>query len=160
MPSLKHVNDALYGLEREYGARFALVMKTHVGSNPETGHLNVDKKLLRPKGIILPVDHVRKFFQDVGFLRANSNFTYGGNVDFRDRIIVVRAKWLPRNFDTTLNHDILYKGKRYDSVKVEELHDGVAFIFTLKHTEGSLNYNLTEVRQEDNLDIQETAGVT
>lgn len=158
MANLKFVNDTLYSLEREYGQRIMIVMKTHVNSNPETGHLDVGKKLLRPKGIILPVDHVRKFFQDVGFLRANSNFTYGGNIDFRDRTIVVRAKWLPRPFDTTLNHDILYKGKRYDSVKIEELHDGVAYIFTLKHTEGSLNYNLTDVRQEDNLEIQELAG--
>jgi hypothetical protein len=159
MANTKHINDTLYTLEREYGERFVLVTTRHVGSNVETGYLDVDKQNFNLKGIILPTEYLRKFFQDVGYLRANSNFTYGGLIDFKDVIIIVRKKWIPRGFEANLNHRVLYKGRGYDSVKVEELHVGVAYVFMLKHTEGELNYNVTEVKASDNLTIEELAGV-
>lgn len=158
MRSIKHIDDALYGLEREYGQRFVLVTTLDVVTSPNRGYLNVSKSTLHPKGIILPTEHLRKFFQDVGYLRANSNFTYGGNLDFRDKIILVRRKQLPPNFDLNLTHQVLHKGLRYDSVKIEEIFDRLAYAITLKHTEGTLNYNQTDVRVDDQVDIQELAG--
>lgn len=154
----KYINDCIYAFEREYGKQFLLVEIEHVGSNLSTGQNVIDKKVTPVKGVTLPQTLARQFFYDVGYLRANSNFTYGGLDDHYDTWILVRRRKLPVNFNPDLNNEILFENKRYDKVKIEMLADGAAYIFKIKSVAGSLPYQQISRQGSDTLRFSELAN--
>ena len=156
--NVAHIDRALYDLEKTYGVSFLMYQNTRVASNEETGKMFVDRKTIPFKGIVLPMDYIRKFFQDVGYLRANSNFTYGGLDDFRAVIAIVRKKRLPIDFQPNLGYTINYNKQSYNQVKFEVFVGNAAYVFTLKGIEGASPYNIIKVQAADTLETQELQG--
>lgn len=156
--NVHHIDRTLYDLEKTYGVHFLMYQNTSVASNEETGTLVVNRKTIPFKGIILPMDYTRKFFQDVGYLRANSNFTYGGLDDFRATIVIVRKRRLPIDFEPNLGYTINYQKKSYNQVKFEVFVGNAAYVFTLKGIEGASPYNIINVKTTETLETQELQG--
>lgn len=144
-----HIDSTLYDLEKEYKATFVM-REWNITSNPETGEKVKDKKQWTIIGIQLPRTLARKFFYDVGYLRANSNFTYGATNDFKDIILIVRKTRLP-HIALDLNRDVVFENKRYDVAQIDDF-DG-AWAITLKHVEGSVTYNEFNVGTSDRVSL-------
>jgi hypothetical protein len=149
------MDGALYEFEKSYGVM--LTIRDFVSNvNAETGEKVQFRKDTVVRAIQLPIKTAREFFQDVGYLRANSNFTYGGVDTFKTVTVIVRKKRLQHlDMSVDLNRDAVLGGKRYDTVSVEDI--GAAWEINLKNVGNSTVYQDIAVKVEDGLSIGENA---
>ena len=103
--------------------------------------------------VVLPIHTARKFIQDIGYLAANKNFTYGALNDFNKAMFLFDRSELPDDFQPELNGYINYNGKRYERVSLENLLD-TAFVLVAQGVEGANPYAILDVRAQNMLQMQ------
>lgn len=80
----------------------------------------------------------QKFAYDLGYLRANQNFTYGGVFNLKTRSFLVDAKYLPSNFIPKAKMAIICEGKTYFVDKVTGRGNHAWHLETVKTEEAPL----------------------
>lgn len=119
-----------------------------------TGKRDISRCVIRFEGIVLPVQTARKFVQDIGYLAADKNFTYGALNDFNTMTILFGKDDMPDNFSPDLNGYIHFNRKRYERVTIQDLQ-GVAWIMRVQGVEGANPFGVLNLRVQSTLNLQQ-----
>lgn len=147
------IRRLLYGLKRQWGRDFDYVQILTSEANSVTGDFEIHRRIIRFPAVLLPQSQLRKFIQDISYLAANKNFTYGGYNDYNALSIVILKSDLPLDFNPDLNGYINYDHKRFERVRFENLADE-AYLLVVQGIEGARPYQTIPMRSYNNLQIQ------
>lgn len=156
--SLSFIRRTLYSLNRRYGATADLYRNVSSSVNNETGVTTTVRSKVRVRRMIrMPDDRSRKFAQDIAYLAANKNFTYGGTWDENSRTFVIPADQLTAGFVPTNGDWIVMDSKRYDIKKVQELDFHQGYILEGAAVEGDALHETHELTVEHDLAVEQEA---
>ncbi len=150
------IRRLLYSFKRQWGRPITYVQINSAVVNDATGTRAIDRSIFQITATKLPTMTARKFIQDIGYLAADKNFTYGALNDFNKATFVIAAVDLPDGFQPTLNGYVIIGNKRYDKVQMESLFDE-GFILIAQGVEGANPFARIDVRAESRLQIQGVA---
>lgn len=160
MANVQFLRDTLYRLKLDYGFPVTLVKIVREETNSVTGQRTVERDIVKiRKAVDLPAETARKFWYDMAFIKANTNFTYGGEVDVQSRQIVLDNRDL-KGREVTNRDFILMDHKRYEIDKVYDLEHRLGYLVSLKLAEGSLPYDVIERRVTSTLQLYGEATET
>lgn len=135
--------NLMYQLKKSFGSSIDYVQLEKSEVNHQTGSREIVRKVLPLPCVLLPQSQMRKFVQDIGYLAANKNFTYGGLNDFLDVSFILDPNDLPSEFNRDLDGYITYGHRRYEKVSFEYLQD-FAIVLRVKGVQGA--YPFAQVR--------------
>lgn len=144
----------LYNLKKDWGTKISWVTVFADEVDPRTGDREIVRQAYDLSAIRLPSKMVRQFIQDIAYLAANKNFTYGGLNDFVTAMFVIEPRDLPRGLDVNLNGWINHNGQRLDRSGIEFLGN-FCYLVTTKAIEGDQQYATIRRRQESNLQLRQ-----
>jgi hypothetical protein len=147
------IRRLLYAFKLQWGATFDYIQITQSDVNDRTGERQIERNVLPFKGVFLPVNQLRKFIQDIGYLAANKNFTYGGLNDYNTLNILIDIDDMPTGFNPDLNGYIVRDHKRFERVSFTEFY-GQAFLLTVRGIEGANPYARISQSTYNRLQIQ------
>ena len=148
------IRRLVYSLKRQWGSDFQYVTLLKSEVDELTGNRTIDKKYYVISGVLLPQTQLRKFIQDIGYLAANKNFTYGGLNDINRITFIFNRFDLPLDFDINLDGYIVHGHKRYERVEFVDLY-GEAYMLIAQGVEGSRPYSKIDKSTFNNLQIQQ-----
>lgn len=151
----RFIKDIVYAMKREYGDEIRYIVLTQSELVVETGKRNIEKVAYTITAVILPRKLQRKFIQDIGYLAANKNFTYGALNDYSEMKFIIDFDDLPKGLDINFDGYVVYNGKRYEKTEFELLEHGVAFLLTAKAAEGGKTYDSQQLRVGNGLQLQQ-----
>lgn len=125
-------------------------------ADDDTGEFEIEREVLRLPVVLMPEDRTRKFIQDIGYLAADKNFTYGGLNDYNTVTFLIDKYDLPTDWKQDLAGYIVKGNKRYDKVSFISLFDE-AFVLVTKGVEGALPYARPKRRVCGKLELQQRA---
>lgn len=148
------IKETLYTMKIDYGTiiRYITIIQSDV--QIETGIRDIIKNVYDFNAVVLPRKLTRKFIQDIGYLAANKNFTYGALNDYNEIVIIIDPEDLPRNLQPELNGYIIYQGKRYEKTEFELFGENAAYILKAKGAEGGKPYDIMSLRVHSNFQLQ------
>lgn len=132
------LREIVYRLKQAFGQTITIHEITATSTDYDTGARDVQRTAYAVRrAVVLPADIRRQQKFDIGYLKANSNFVYGGEWVDESRIIIIDR----RDCEITLTDKmyILFKHKRYDIKKVAEIED-VAYMIAVVETKGAPPY--------------------
>jgi hypothetical protein len=150
----------VYRLKRAYGLPVSVHFQTSSTVDLATGLKSVTRSAVRvPRAVLFPTQVHKQFHYDIGYLKANSNFTYGGLFTSDTRQVIIDKGDLPRGFKLTPtdNFYIVHNHKRYAIKTVEDL-EVPAYFITMEFTGGVPTYEVHEVACTDLFRFSETIG--
>ena len=140
----RFIKNVLYRLERAYGTVIHYHRLLSVQQNAKTG---VDQKfedIFRiPRAVVMDNKIIRDFEYDLSFIASNKNFTYGGQFDTSTRLILLRRKFLPTNYESSVDDRFVFASKNWEIKSVTEYGNStLGYVFVVKELKGSpLNGN-------------------
>lgn len=152
MPNVKFIRDALYQMKKDYGVavKYGFLEKSSV--DMDTGKVTVTKKVyLIRKAILFPTKLQRKFVQDIAYLAANKNFTYGALFDEKTTIFVIDARDLPRGLQLNMDHFLFMGHQRFVIKQAEILEHNCGWLITAQTHEGANPFEVQPVRVRSKL---------
>ena len=135
---LKMMRGVIYRLKRGYGLPITVHREIQSDADLATGKRTVVREATRvQRAILLPTLAHKEFKYDIGYLKANSNFTYGGLFSSAVRLVVLDKKELPAGYVITATDDfyVVYKHQRYAIKSVTEL-EVPAYFIAMEFTSG------------------------
>lgn len=134
--SLKFIRRTLYSLSRRYGAAVDYYRNTSQVVDNATGVTVYTRTKQRVRRAIrLPDTRTRQFAQDIAYLAANKNFTYGATWDQGKREFLIEGRQLaglvPRVGDW-----IVHDNKRWNIKEVVELDYHAGYAITTIQIDG------------------------
>lgn len=137
---LKLLKGVLYRLKRGYGCPLAVYRQSPQQLDLTTGRACVTRESIEVKrAMVLPSTIHRDIKQSIGYLKANSNFTYGGVFTDAHRIVIIDRKDLPGwTLDASDQFYIVYQNQRWELKEVSEFEFGLAYYLTLSRVDGAI----------------------
>lgn len=153
MPNVSFLRNQLYFLKKDYGSPATLIQHIHEQTNTVTGERTVQRNILHlAKVVELPENMMRKFWYDVAFLKSNTNFTYGGEVDIFQKQIILDARDLKgaklKQRDYIIMHHV-----RYVVEKATDMSHGLGYICGLKAADGTTPYDVISLKVQSRIKI-------
>lgn len=147
------IRRLLYSFKRQWGNEITYVQIISAVVNDSTGSRDIQRTVLQIPVTKLPTQTVRKFLQDIGYLAADKNFTYGALNDYNKAAFLVSASDLPDGFQPNLNGYTVINGKRYEKVSIDDIF-GEGYIIIVQGVEGANPYARIDVRADNRLRMQ------
>lgn len=140
---LTYQRKLIYRLERDYGVKVDVYQINSTGHDVKTGAINrTYNKYSLKRGVVLDDRAIRDFQYDISFIRANSNFTYGGFFDHTTRIFLLDRKRLPDDFKPTMNDHIFTKNMRYSVIEYFDLEEQYLIIYKGRQLKGMQSHEI------------------
>lgn len=133
------IRRLLYSLKKDWGTTFDWMKIIQSEVNDRTGERTIQRQVFTIPGVLLPQSQARKFIQDIGYLAANKNFTYGALDDYNTLKFLVDINDVPPECALELNGYVNYRFKRYERVSFDNLAEA-AFLLVVKGVEGTNPY--------------------
>ncbi len=140
-------------MKKDWGSSIDYITILSEETDDVRGTRTIKKKMTSIECIKLPESQVRKFIQDIGYLAANKNFTYGALNDFNTISFIIDGNDIEDDFTFDLNGYIIHKNKRYERVSIDDVFEQ-AWLLICKGSEGSLPYSITNVDATNMLQMQ------
>lgn len=156
---LQLIKKVLYRLKRSYGCPIAVYRQSPQTIDLATGKSSITRTSIEIKrAVVLPSKIHRGFTFDIGYLKANSNFTYGAVYTDATREIIIDRHDLPKGYtlDATDEFYVVYQGKRWEIKVVEEFEFNLAYYLTLARVDGAIVNAIINERVRDHLVFAET----
>jgi hypothetical protein len=134
----------IYRLKRSYGLPIKIHHEDASGVDLATGKKTVTRSAVTvTRAILLPALAHKEFKYDIGYLKANSNFTYGGLFTSSTRLIIVDKHELPPGYVLTATDDfyVVFHHRRYVIKAVTEL-EVPAYFVAVEFTGGVPTYEV------------------
>lgn len=148
------IRRLLYSLKKDWGTTFDWVQILQSEVDDRTGTRQIQRRVFSLPGVLLPQSQARKFIQDIGYLAADKNFTYGALNDFNTLKFLVDANDMPPECALELNGYVNYNHKRYERVSFDNLAEA-AFLFVVRGVEGANPYARIEQPTFNVLQLQQ-----
>ena len=148
MGNTRFIRNTLYKFKRDYGTDLRYIMIEHSEFQTDSGERKLTKQVFYFTAILLPTTLLRKFVQDIGYLAADKNFTYGALNDYASTSFVIMEEDFPDGLKPDLNGYVIHDEQRFEKVQIVALEHGVGHLLLAKTVKGSLPYDVqTEVCQ-------------
>jgi len=157
--NLAQFKGLLYALKRRFGCPLDVYQQSPESIDLATGRASITKTSLQIKrAIVLPSSVHRSFSYDIGYLKANSNFTYGGIFTEGTRQIIIDRRDLPKDYviDSVDKFYLVYDGTRYEIKDVQEFEYKLAYLITANRLDGAINGQIRNLSIRDRLTFDET----
>ncbi len=155
---LRFISTVLYRMKRRYGLPVNFVKIISEDIDIKTGVKTLQRvSLALPRVIPLPSTVKREFFYDLAYITGNKDFTYGATTLSHTRKFLIDAQDLG-SWVLQIGDALIYDGKRYDIVEIDESENSRAYVVTAKESESVQLTNLIAVSLYDELAF--TDGVT
>ena len=151
--------EMLYQLRMDYGTPTDVYRIITADTDVNGIRSWTRKRFYVPKGILLPLMLVRKFFYDLSFIAANKNFTYGGNIDLKQRTLILDQTELPRDFEITTEDMIVCNMTRYAVKDALDLDFKLGYLLSLTNLVGSQPYQDLSIRVGNPMPIYQGASI-
>lgn len=148
------IRRLLYSLKKDWGTTFDWVQIIESVVNDRTGTRQIQRQVFTIPGVLLPQSQARKFIQDIGYLAADKNFTYGALNDYNNLKFLVSIDDIPPECKLELNGYLNYNHKRFERVSFDNLAEA-AFLFIARGVEGANPYARIEQPTFNVLQIQQ-----
>jgi hypothetical protein len=127
------IRRILYQFRRTHGVP-AEFYQNSSSPNFETGETGSTRtKIDIPQFITGDVSLIRKFEYDIGFVKGNSNFTYGMLFEVGDRVGIIDGMYLGE-YEPKQEDYLVFEDKRYNFVKIIALDGKVGYVVHVRHT--------------------------
>jgi len=146
------IRRLVYALKQQWGREITYIEILSSEVNDSTGDRVIKRAVHTVNAVIMPQSTFRKFVQDIGYLAANKNFTYGALNDLNKLAVLFDAYELPEATKANLNGYIIHNGKRYDRQSIEDFFDE-AFMMICQGVEGAHPFSCLTLRVESRLKI-------
>lgn len=133
------IRRLLYAFKQQWGTTFDYIQIRTSQVDDRTGTRELNRQYYPLPGVLLPIQTLRKFIQDIGYLAANKNFTYGGLNDYNTLRLLVAVEDLPAGLTFDLNGYITHQGRRFERKQVEDLF-GECYLLVATGVEGANPY--------------------
>lgn len=156
MPNVKFIRDILYTLKKDYGVaiKYGVLEKSSI--DMDTGKVTVSKKVyLIRKALLLSAKLQRKFVQDIAYLAANKNFTYGALFDEKTSIFVIDTRDIPRGLQLNMDDFIFMGHQRYSVRQAEILEHNCGWLITAQTHEGANPFEVQPAKVLSRLGFQQ-----
>lgn len=154
---LRLIKGVVYRLKRSFGCPMAVYRQSPESINLATGESSITRTSVEIKrAVVLPSKVHRGFTFDIGYLKANSNFTYGAIYTDAQREVIIDRKDLPFALAATDEFYIVYQGKRWEIKSVEEFEFNVAYYLILARIDGAIVNEVHNLRLNQQLEFGET----
>lgn len=147
------IRRLIYAFKRQWGGDVDYIQLLTSEVNDNTGERDINRLVHSFKAVVMPISQVRKFIQDIGYLAANKNFTYGALNDYNTFTILIDRNDLPDNFNPDLTGYINYNGKRYERVSMNDIY-GSAYLLVTRGVEGALPFSRLKQEVRNILQLQ------
>lgn len=151
----RFIKNLLYKLKKDYGTTLKYISLVQSEVNFDTGTRDIIKNSHELTVVALPRTLSRKFIQDIGYLAANKNFTYGALNDYNDIKFIVDRDDLPKGLNIEIDGYVIYNGKRYEKVSFEIIEHEIAFMLTCKGVEGAKPYDINKIKVKSSFQLQQ-----
>ena len=155
---LRMLKGVLYKLKRGYGCKLDVYKSFTHPVDLETGRSLTDRLVVHvERAVVLPSQIHRGFNYDIGYLKANSNFTYGGIYTDSTRVVYIDAVDLPKDFglNATDSFYVVYEGNRWEIKAVEKFEQELGFIVTLERVDGAITDQIIEITVRERLQFHQ-----
>ncbi len=139
------IRRLLYAFKRQWGTTFDYIQILTSVNDDRTGDRNISRQYFPLPAVLLPIQTLRKFIQDIGFLAADKNFTYGALNDYNTIRLLVATNDLPSGLSFDLDGYITHNGKRYERVQLDSLF-GECWLVIARGVEGANKYG--QIREQ------------
>lgn len=144
--NIQFLRDAFYKMRLDYGRPGKVFQITSESTNSLTGKRTVQQNVIPIRDVVVaPISVVRKFFFDLAYMKANNNFTYGGDFDIADMIVFIDSK-----LKVKIEDELVLGKERWQIFKVQDVA-GVFTILSLKAQPAQPLYDVIEVGAKSNL---------
>ena len=110
----KIIRNAIYRLKWLYGFPADIYRETSGVYDPKTGRTDITRtKIHINRMIVFPGLSHRDIFFSITYIKANSNFIVGGDIELDDRQFLIDARDLPRNFELLTTDYIVWEHKQF-----------------------------------------------
>jgi len=153
----RFIRGRIYALKRRFGFPIEVCLENIGAYNPETGTADIahERYPIR-RAIVFPGMVHRDIFYSISFLRANSNFTYGGDIENDDRSIIIDGRDLPPGFILTQEHYYLFNNLRWDLKDFVRLEDGISYFINLRRSGNADSKAIYKHEISDSLTLSES----
>lgn len=154
------LKEVLYRLKRGYGLPLSVHFQIATSSDVTTGIKTTTWDTIEVgRAVLLPAAEHKALKFDIGYLKANSNFTYGGQYAIGVRQVILERSDLPLGFVLKVSDSmhIVFEHKRYELKSVEVL-EGLAYYIVMQETKGAEVNEIHVVRVNDRLAFRESGG--
>lgn len=151
----KFLSRILYEYRQRFGVP-ADLYKVSVGTpNYETGNKSVTlSKIKIPQLITLTANAIKKFEYDISYIKANSNFAYGGFYTPNDRFMIVDGVYL--DGQTIQQEDyIVYNEQKYSMQRIETLDAESGYMLHTRSTIGEQFNQIHEVYVRSIIEVEQ-----
>ena len=150
------IRRRIYAMKQRFGVPGDLYKLSIVTPNYETGGKDAATTVKHiPKMIMINNPDHLMFKYDLGYLRANSNFTYGGHFEVGDGYVVIDGLDLGTT-NVVVKDYIVYENKRWDIKDILELEGHAGYILHVRHTTGTLPSQQIKMTVAQQLSLEET----
>jgi len=131
--SLRQHKLLIYRLKRTFGQSATYYVPTSNTHDVTTGAITrtYDSYSLK-KAVLMPAEAMRDFVYDLAYIASAKNFTHGAYFDSNNRVIIISAKDLPRDFRPKLKHHVEFDSERYEILKIVEQPSRAFYVFLAK----------------------------
>lgn len=154
--NVQWLRELMYDLKQDYGEPITYTVVNKSEHNIIHGTVRVTKSNYRiKKAIRLSTILQRKMIQDIAYLAANKNFTYGALFDAEAIVFLIDRKDLPRDIKIDLNNFFFSKHERLTIKDAQILEHNCGWLVTVHNFKGALPFEAIELSIKHNLNYQQ-----
>ncbi len=153
------IAQALYVLKRSYGAPVDIYIQGAVTADSKTGNRTVDKTVYPiDVAIVLPAKLNRNDKRNIAVISANKQIVQGGFYDTTTRKFIIDRSDVPDLDKLSENDWLVFKGRKYQFVEVQEMEDDAAWVITGKAVIGERPEQIFLVSADNLMSLNQSAG--
>lgn len=166
----REIYRLLYRMQRRYGIEADLYKYQEVDTGdsfdvetgkPTSGE-SAREKISLKRFISWDATLNQKFEYDISFIKANSNFAYGGLFQVGDRIGIIGRNEgkISESFEMEQEFYLVLKGKRYNIHRWNELDPRAGWIVHMRSVNSQLLHQNLEGRVQHHISLEQTITAT
>lgn len=135
---IRFIRRNIRHLKSEYGGPIRVFKLGTTTTDYETGQKSYTaQSCFVPRAVVLPATMSREVAQTISIISANKKLVQGGSFDTGKRRFIIDRTDLPESFLLANDDWIVYEGKKYQLISIEEFEYKTAWLVVGKSIEGS-----------------------
>lgn len=152
----REIQLTLYHAYRRHGAPADLYQVKRNVVDLDTGENGQVVERLTIQLVSFKANQRSLFDYDIGYIKANSNFVYGGQYEASDRMGFFSTRNLPTDFKLSKEDYIVVQGERYNLFRFDAIDYQAGYIVHMRLTHGQEVYGQKITQHVEHvLDVQQ-----
>ena len=150
------IKRSLYTLFRQGSVKIDYYTVTQGSVDFDTGEQTITTTVSNLSALMYTSTLIKKFENDIAYLAANKNFTYGGEFLINNRLIII----MDPGFFPQTDHYVIAGDKRFNVERVQEIEPRAGFILFVRQTDGQKMRQEVSIKPHQYLEINQDVSFT